>query len=120
MPISRKKFLGATAGSTVLLLFGCGGGGSDDGGGNNGGGNAQSCGANATAIVGNHGHVLTIATADLDSATSKTYDITGTASHPHSVTFTPAQLQSLKAGQSVTVTSSTDASHDHTVTASCA
>jgi hypothetical protein len=118
MPMSRKEFLGATAGSTVLLLFGCGGGGG--GGGNNTGGTAQSCGANGAAIAGNHGHVLTVATADLDSATSKTYDITGTASHAHSVTFTPAQLQSLKAGQSVTVTSSTDALHEHTVTASCA
>jgi hypothetical protein len=118
MPITRKKFLGATAGSTVLLLFGCGGGGG--GGNNNNGGNAQSCGADGGAIAGNHGHVLTVATADLDSATSKTYDITGSATHPHTVTFTPAQLQSLKAGQSVTVTSSTDSAHEHTVTASCA
>ena len=49
-----------------------------------------------------------------------TYSILGTANHPHSVTFTPAQLQALKAGQGVTVQSTTDAFHEHAVTATCA
>jgi hypothetical protein len=117
MTISRKQFLGASVGGTVLLLLqGCGGGGDDPppppGG--------QSCGSSGTAIAGNHGHTLSIARADLDATTNQTYNITGTANHPHTVTLTPAQLQSLKAGQSVTVTSSTDASHEHAVTVSCA
>jgi hypothetical protein len=117
MTISRKQFLGASAGGTVLLLLqGCGGGGGDD----NDPPPAQSCGASGAAIAGNHGHTLVIARADLDATTNQIYNITGSANHPHSVTFTPAQLQALKAGQSVTVTSTTDASHDHAVTASCA
>ena len=78
------------------------------------------CGAADAAIAGNHGHALTIPVADLDSATNMTYSILGTANHPHSVTFTPAQLQALKAGQGVTVQSTTDAFHDHAVTATCA
>ncbi len=117
MTISRKQFLGATTAGTVLLwLQGCGGGGDDD----NNPPPAQSCGATGAAIAGNHGHALSIARADLDSTVNRTYDITGTANHPHSVTFTPVQLQALRAGQSVTVTSSTDAAHEHAVTASCA
>jgi hypothetical protein len=117
MTITRKQFLHASAGGTVLLLLkACGG--SDDGDGSPP--PAQACGATGAAIAGNHGHALSIARADLDSTTSKTYDITAAANHPHSVTFTPAQLQALKAGQSVTVTSTTDALHDHAVTASCA
>lgn len=115
MTITRKDFLGAAAGSTVLLLLqGCGGGG------DNPPPPAQSCGASGAAIAGNHGHSLSIARADLDATTNQTYNITGTANHAHSVTFTPAQLQALKAGQSVMVNSTTDAAHDHAVTASCA
>lgn len=119
MTISRKQFLGASAAGTVLLLLqGCGGGGGDDD--NNNPPPAQSCGASGAAIAGNHGHSLSIARADLDAMTNQTYDITAAANHPHSVTFTPAQLQALKAGQSVTVTSTTNAAHEHAVTASCA
>ena len=131
MTMTRKGFLGAAAGSTVMLfLQACGGGGSDY----NGspapapgpapapapGPAPQSCGASNGAIAGNHGHVLVIATADLDSTTAMTYDIQGAAAHSHSVTFTPAQLQALKAGQAVVVTSTIGAQHDHVVTAGCA
>ncbi|KQU78115.1 MULTISPECIES: hypothetical protein [unclassified Rhizobacter] len=130
MTMTRKGFLGAAAGSTVMLfLQACGGGGSDY----NGspapapgpapapapGPAPQSCGASNAAITGNHGHVLTIPTADLDSATAMTYDIHGAASHSHSVSFTPAQLQALKAGQIVVVTSTTDSQHSHVVTPGC-
>ena len=65
--------------------------------------------------------MLTIAAADLDSTVEdKTYNILGTASHNHTVTFTPTQLQMLKAGQRVTATSSTNLEHNHDVTATCA
>ena len=63
--------------------------------------------------------MLTIPSADLDSTSDRSYDITGTANHAHTVTFTPAQLQALKAGQSVMVTSSTDSAHEHLITATC-
>ena len=116
MTITRKGFLGAAAGGTVVLLLqACGGGG----GGDDDPPPPQSCGAAGAAIAGNHGHALAIPSADLDAATSRTYSIAGTADHAHSVTFTPTQLQALKAGQSVMVTSTTQLSHDHVVTASC-
>lgn len=118
MAITRKDFLGTMAGGTVLLILqACGGGGDDDG---DRPAMSQGCGASGGAIAGNHGHELTIPRADLDAMTDRSYNITGSANHPHMVTLTPTQLQALKAGQAVTVTSSTDASHDHAVTVSCA
>jgi hypothetical protein len=130
MTITRKAFLGAAAGSTVVLLLQACGGGDDDNSaaapapapapGPGPGPGAAQCGATGAAIAGNHGHALTIPAADLDSATDKTYNIVGTANHSHLVTFTPTQLQALKAGQGVTVLSTTDASHEHAVTATCA
>lgn len=118
MNITRKRFLGAVGtGTVVLWLQGCGGGG---GGGYGDDDDPQSCGASGTSIASNHGHSLTIAEADLSSSTDKTYSIQGSAGHDHTVTFTAAQLASLKAGQSVMVNSTTAQSHMHAVTARCA
>jgi len=109
--ISRKRFIEALAGgSALLVLSGCGGGGSSYGGGNPA---PPASGCNEQ-ISANHGHVLTIPVADLDSATAKTYDITGAAPHSHQVTFSAAQLAQLKAGMAVTVTSSAFAGDGHT------
>ena len=123
MNITRKQFCGALAGSTVVLLLdACGGGGYSAPA---GGGMAYSCGASGASIVGNHNHVLVIPTADLDSTVSKSYGMMGTATHDHQITFTAAQLLTLKMGGSVTVVSgpalapATDG-HTHSVTALCA
>ena len=123
MSMTRKRFLGSVAGGTVVLLFqACGGGGTSYMGGNPP--PASTCGASGTQISGNHGHALTIASADLDSMTDKVYSIMGTAAHDHMVTLTAAQLAQLKAGQTVTVTSTaTDAVgiglHSHNLAVSC-
>jgi hypothetical protein len=117
---TRKDFLAATASGTVLLLLQACGGGSSDGDGAGSGADSTDCGASGAAISGNHGHVLEIPATDLDSATDMTYGIQGTSGHSHAVTLTAAQLASLKAGASVTVTSTTVLQHDHMVTASCA
>lgn len=115
--ITRKTFCGALAGSTVALLFqGCGGGGSDA----PAPAPAPGAAGCSDTIAANHGHTLVVATADLDSATDKVYDIQGAAVHSHSVTLTVAQLRALKAGTTVTVTSSTTAAHEHAVTILCA
>lgn len=123
MDISRKQFCASLAGATVTLwLQGCGGGGGDGGGSTTpppAGGGAI-CGAGTGNISANHGHTLTIPRVDLDSPTAKTYNLTTGNSHIHTVTFSPTQLAAMKAGGSVTVTSSTDAGHDHNVTASVA
>ena len=120
MDISRKRFVEAMAsGSAVLLFTSCGGGGSY-----NGGAPAPAPAPNGTScspavISDNHGHALVIAKSDLDSSSPMTYDIHGTADHTHSVTFSAAQLAQLKAGTTVSVSSSVTLSHDHTVSVSC-
>ena len=101
MTMTRKDFCASVFGSSVILwLQGCGGGGDYS----SGSGSTLVCGATGNAIAGNHGHSLAIPRADLDSPTDKTYAFTG-SDHSHNVTFTPAQLQQLKGGATVIVTS---------------
>jgi hypothetical protein len=128
MAITRKQFLESVTGSTVALLVqGCGGGGYSGGMTASGGYNpppASACGAAGTLISGNHGHVLVIATADLNSTVAKDYSIMGTATHDHTVTLTAADFAQLKLGNTVMVTSTmTDAVgiglHAHNLTVSC-
>jgi hypothetical protein len=118
--VTRKAFLVRivrwTGGGVVLALGGCGGGGSYSGSSST---PQAAGGCGASTITGNHGHELSIPSADLNSTTAMTYDIHGSADHTHQVTFSAGQLAQLKAGQAVTVTSSTTLSHSHDVTAAC-
>ena len=122
-PMTRKAFCARLTGGTVVLLVqACGGGGSSYQAPPNPGPAGATC--NDT-IAGNHGHVLTIAIADLDSTVDKVYDIQGSAAHTHSVTLTVANLQALKAGMHATVISSTSpdgpaGAHEHSVAILCA
>jgi hypothetical protein len=119
MDISRKRFVETLASGTALLLFSSCGGGGYGGGGT--AGNPMLTSSCTPDIAANHGHTLAVAVADLDSGTAKTYDITGTATHGHTVTFSVTQLRQLKAGDAITVTSTpggTD-NHTHGVTVSC-
>jgi hypothetical protein len=120
----RRTACASLAGSVVtLLLQGCGGGGYSSGTTPMTGG--SSCGASGTDITANHGHTLTIAKADLDSPVDKTYALSPSIEgHSHDVTFTVAQLATLKGGGSVTVRSTTTVAsaayggtHSHSVTA---
>jgi hypothetical protein len=83
-----------------------------------------SCVANGSSVtIGtNHGHALTVAMADVSAGAEKTYDITGTSLHAHSVTVTAAQFAMLAAGgsASITVVSTTGANHTHSVMVTCA
>jgi hypothetical protein len=117
MPISRKAFLiQAAGGGWLLATAGCGGGGGDSGN-----PPAPPAGSGCAATISdNHGHVLAIATTDLDSASDLTYDIQGNAGHSHSVTFSAAQLAQLKAGNTVSVTSTMTLNHDHRIGERCA
>jgi len=116
MPISRKTFLIQVAGGGWLLATaGCGGGGGDSNP------PAQPAGSGCAATISdNHGHTLAITAADLDSTSDITRDIQGSAGHTHSVTFTAAQMAQLKAGNTVSVTSSTTLAHDHRISEHCA
>jgi len=129
MQITRKAFLGrliqGAAGLAGLAVVGaCSS--------NNGGSTpdaapasdsaAVSCTMDGTAvtIAANHGHLLMVSKADVAAATAKTYDMQGTADHTHSVTVTAEMFAKLQSNTAISVTSSTDASHDHRITVMCA
>lgn len=96
------------------------GGGAKDGASDTGGGDTAEAFACRSSIQLNHGHVLTIPVADLDSTSPKTYSIIGTADHDHQVTFDARQLADLKAGVSVQVTSTNGGTtHDHDIAVKC-
>jgi hypothetical protein len=119
MDTTRKVFLRQVAGGVWLLaLGGCGGGGSGYGGATTV--TPSSSSGCIAAIADNHGHVLSIPTADLDSAVDKSYSIQGSADHTHQVNFSAAQLAQLKAGKAVVVTTSVTLDHSHMITESCA
>jgi hypothetical protein len=113
MAMTRKQFLRSVGGGSALLLQQACGGGYDA---------PVECGSSGTSIAGNHGHAFVIPVADLVSTTDKTYTMTGTASHPHTVTLTPAQLRDIRDGRRVTVTSTSNSTpaHTHAVSVSCA
>jgi hypothetical protein len=119
MKITRRQFLGTAA--VVGAAAACGGGGDGDDGG--GSGTAKDCVVNGTtATIGtNHGHSITVSAADVMAGVDKTYDIMGTSAHTHSVTVTAANFASLMNTPtgSVMVTSTTGATHTHTVTILC-
>jgi hypothetical protein len=119
MDITRKRFIELfSTGSALLILHGCGGGSDYGGAPAPAPAPASSC---TEDISANHGHVLTVPVADLDSTTAKTYSIAGAAGHNHQVTFTPAQLQQLKAEMPVQVASTAfpGDGHSHNVTVTC-
>ena len=121
--ISRKAFCARLAGgAAVLLVQACGGGG--DSSSNEVPNPAPVPGPKPGAactdtIAANHGHVLTIATADLDSLIPTVYNIQGGAVHNHVVTLALADLRALKAGTAVTVISSNAAGHEHSISILC-
>jgi hypothetical protein len=108
MDLTRKSFLLQLAGS-AWALAGCGG--SDD--------DEAPPSACSPGIGSNHGHVLAIPAADLDATSARTYDITGSAGHAHTVTFSAAQLAALKAGNAVTLASSLTSGHSHPIDGRC-
>ena len=121
--ITRKAFCARLAGASVVLLVqACGGGGSSS---NDEVPNPAPVpgpkpnAACTDTIAANHGHVLTIASADLDSLIPTVYNIQGGAVHNHVVTLALADLRALKAGTTVTVISSNAAGHEHSISILC-
>jgi hypothetical protein len=68
------------------------------------------------SVSANHGHVAVVTGAQITAGNAVALDIRGTATHPHTVMVSQADLTSLKNRQTVTLASSTDAGHSHTVT----
>jgi hypothetical protein len=124
-PMANRKLFLVQIATFALALAGCGGGGSD----------AAPAPApspppapppppaapcSAFSFSLNHGHTLSIPRADLDSTVAKTYSIAGSAGHDHQVTLSPAQLQQLKSGGTVSVGSFSSTGHEHQMSGGCA
>ena len=73
-----------------------------------------------TSISSNHGHSLTVSREDVEAGTEKEYSIQGGSGHNHLITVTAANFNTLANNQSIAVQSTTDDSHTHSVTISCA
>jgi hypothetical protein len=67
-------------------------------------------------ISGNHGHSAVVTAAQITAANSVMLDITGTASHPHRVDLSAAEVVQIGGGQRVQKLSTNNSGHDHTVT----
>ncbi|MDX2088342.1 MAG: hypothetical protein SFX73_10855 [Kofleriaceae bacterium] len=121
MTMTRKQFLKSVLGVGVgavgvAAIAGCGG---DDGGGGTTVDAANVCTSPATNIASNHGHTINVSLADVDAAANKTYDISGSGGHAHSVTITAAQFAQIKSGRTLTIESTSGGGHTHSVTVMC-
>jgi hypothetical protein len=72
------------------------------------------------AVAANHGHSAVITSAQLMANNAVVLDIRGSATHPHTVELSSAEVGQIAAGQRVSKVSSTDDSpdagrHSHTV-----
>jgi hypothetical protein len=81
--------------------------------------NPQTCSTVSAAIGTNHGHAMTVPAADVAAGVEKTYQIQGSSGHPHTVKVTGPLFAMLKQNGTITVTSSKDADHTHSVTLTC-
>ena len=131
MQITRKEFLGrliqgAAGLAGIAMVVGCGSSTSGDptpdasSGGDAGGTAACATNGTVSTIESNHGHVLIVSKADVTTGAQKSYDITGTADHPHTVTVTVDMFARLKGNTSITMASTTDDGHSHGVIVMCA
>jgi hypothetical protein len=63
-----------------------------------------------------HGHSAVITGAQLTAGGALSLDIRGTATHTHTVELSGADLTAIAANTKVSMESSTDSAHSHTVT----
>ena len=73
----------------------------------------------ATTISANHGHSMSVSTADVQAGVEKTYTIQGSSGHDHSITLTAANFKTLASGNGLDVNSTTGGGHTHIVTVFC-
>jgi hypothetical protein len=67
-------------------------------------------------VSANHGHIATIDAARLMAGNAVSLDIRGGADHAHTVDLSAAEVMAIAANQRVSKQSSSNFSHDHTVT----
>lgn len=70
----------------------------------------------AGVISANHGHVATITAAQITAGNALSLDIRGGSDHPHTVELSAGEVMAIGRNERVSKVSSTDFSHNHTVT----
>lgn len=128
MKMSRKEFLAAVGGLTVVGLLapscgpdenGNGDGGTDGGNTDAGAGNCLDNGT-STSMTNDHHDDVVISAADIEAGVEKTYTLSG-APHTHTLVVTASHFASLAANEGpLSITSSNDFGHTHIVTVRCA
>lgn len=68
------------------------------------------------SVSANHGHVAAVTGAQITAGNAVSLNIQGTATHPHTVDLTQADLVSLRNRQTVSKDSTNNNNHMHTVT----
>ena len=108
---TRLSLLGLFSGVTITVA-GCGGGGGSPAA----PGNPPSGGDERGEITGNHGHTVTITSAQLQAGGDVTLTLTtGTPEHTHTLALTAAEVATIRGGGRVSKVSSTEDLHQHTV-----
>ena len=112
--LDRREFtlqfvLAVLSGATITVTSACGGNPGGPSPGPGGGNNI------AGTVTANHGHVAQITEAQLTAGNAVSLSIRGNADHPHTVQLTAAQVMQIAQRQRVSVESSNDAAHAHTV-----
>jgi len=125
--MDRKTFIKKTAGVLLLAapayaLLSCSSSSDDSSSTPPPTGGDPDCLANGTnsSIGGNHGHSITVSSADVNAGSEKTYNIMGSSGHSHSVTVTSANFTTLKNNQQINITSTNNDEHTHSIAISCA
>jgi hypothetical protein len=111
--LSRREFtlewaLAILAGATITIT-GCGG---DDDPGTGPSGQGDEVGT----ISANHGHSVTILAAQITSGGALTATLSPGNGHTHTIDLTAAQVVAIGQNQQVSVVSTTNEAHNHTVT----
>lgn len=113
--LDRREFtlqlvLAVLSGATITVASACGDGGGSPSAPDPGGSNDI-----MGTVSANHGHEATITGAQLSAGNSVTLNIRGGADHPHTVELGAGQVMQIAARQRVSVQSTTDVAHAHTV-----
>ena len=102
----------ALLGGASITITSCGGGGSSPGAPNPPGAGGDERGE----ITGNHGHTVTLTSAQMQAGGDMTLTLTtGTPEHVHSLSLTAAEVTTIRGGGRVSKVSSTTDLHEHTV-----
>jgi hypothetical protein len=109
---TRLSLLAMLSGVTITVA-GCGGGGGSPAGPSN---PPPSGGDERGEITGNHGHTVTITSAQLTAGGALTLTLSpGTPEHVHTVDLSAAEITTIRGGGRVSKVSSTNDLHEHTV-----